>query len=396
MNPDPQTIVLGVSGSVACYRACDLARDLMRQGFEVRACLTDSAQKFVSPALFEALTGRPCLMDSFEEPERGRMAHIDWARQASLVLVAPATANVLNKLAAGFADDMLTTIALAYEGPLVVAPAMNPAMYSHATTQESLKRLEARGVVIVEPLEGEVACGEQGQGKLASNPQIVDAALFLTRLSQSLKGKRVLITSGPTREPIDDVRFLSNRSSGKMGVALAKASLLMGADVTIVSGPTSVVLPQQATVVRVETAREMLEAAKDSVGHADIIIGAAAVSDFTVMNPVHGKLRRADGLPKIDLAPNQDIIAELACLARPGAKVVAFAAEPSPDLAVARSKLAAKRVVAIAVNDVSDPAIGFESDENEVTFVTEHAIDRSPRTNKFRVALWIMNKILDL
>ncbi|MER3496063.1 MAG: bifunctional phosphopantothenoylcysteine decarboxylase/phosphopantothenate--cysteine ligase CoaBC, partial [Armatimonadota bacterium] len=213
-------IVLGVSGSVAAYRAADLARELMRAGATVRALLTEGAERFVSRALFEALTGEPCLVGAFEEPSPGRMAHIDWARQADLILIAPATANTLNKLATGIADDMLTTVVLATTKPVLVAPAMNPEMAANPATTVALDQLRARGFEVVEPVEGDVACGEHGRGKLAAIPVIVAAALEVLAVGSILTGKRVLITSGPTEEPVDAVRYLTNRSSGKMGSAL--------------------------------------------------------------------------------------------------------------------------------------------------------------------------------
>lgn len=388
-----KNVVLGVSGSVACYRACDLARELMRSGWTVRVCLTDSAQGFVKPALFEALTGQPCLVSAFDEPVAGRMAHIDWARSADLLLVAPATANTLNKLSAGVADDMLTTIALAYDGPIIAAPAMNPTMYGNSSTQATLTSLRAKGVFFVEPGEGEVACGEQGQGKLASIAEIHHMVQTVLRTSERLKGKSVLITSGPTEEPVDSVRFLTNRSSGKMGSALARAALLMGANVTVVSGPAEAPLPLKANIVRVRTAREMLDAATDALPAADIVIGAAAVADFAVANAVTGKIRRSDGVPDIKLVPNPDVIHELAKARKPGALVVAFAAEPDEGLETARKKLADKGVDAVVVNNVGDPAIGFGSDQNELTLLTRDETHRSPRTSKLECAIWLLEHV---
>jgi phosphopantothenoylcysteine decarboxylase/phosphopantothenate--cysteine ligase len=386
-------IVLGVSGSVAAYRACDLARELMRAGHTVRACLTDSAQNFVSAALFEALTGHPCLQDTFEEPDQGRMAHIDWARQADLILIAPATANTLNKIASGIGDDMLTTIALATTSPLLIAPAMNPAMFSQQTTQNSLKILSARGALIVEPSEGEVACGENGQGKLASNNDIRDATLGVLTRSQKLKGKTVLITSGPTQEPLDDVRYLTNHSSGKMGHALTQAAHWMGAKVILISGPTSLPSPTFATVFRVTTAQEMLEAAKIHAPEADIVIGAAAVADYRPTTKSNGKIRRTDKTLSIELTPNPDIIATLA-QKFPNKKVVAFAAEPSTELDSARSKLDKKKVHAIAVNDVSNLTIGFNSDQNELTLLTaDGQTHHSGKHPKIQIALWLLDHL---
>ncbi|MFN3683627.1 MAG: bifunctional phosphopantothenoylcysteine decarboxylase/phosphopantothenate--cysteine ligase CoaBC [Fimbriimonadaceae bacterium] len=387
-------VVLGVTGSIAAYRAADLARELMRGGCTVRVCLTPSAEKFVTRVLFESLTGQPCLVWAFDEPEAGRMAHIDWARQADLLVIAPATANILNKLAAGVADDMLSTIALAYTGPMLIAPAMNPAMLANDTTQESLRRLAARGVEIVQPTEGEVACGEHGQGKLASVSEIASAALALIGWTRSLRGRRVLITSGPTREPIDSVRFLSNRSSGKMGAALAKAALWMGAEVTVVTGPTSVPPPLGARVVRVETAQEMLAAASEEAPAADLILAVAAVADYRVAEPSRGKIRRTAEDLLLRLVPNPDVVAELGRIAKPGAVLVGFAAEPTDDLAVAREKLERKGLHFIAANDVSRPGIGFESDENELVLIGRQGPpERSGTLSKIACAKWLLERV---
>ncbi|MEZ0327749.1 MAG: bifunctional phosphopantothenoylcysteine decarboxylase/phosphopantothenate--cysteine ligase CoaBC [Fimbriimonas sp.] len=389
-------VVLGVSGSVAAYRAADLAREWMRAGFTVRVCLTDSAQKFVQPALFEALTGQPCLVDTFEEPTPGRMAHIDWARQADAVVIAPATANTLNKLANGIGDDMLSTIALATTRPLIIAPAMNPQMYANDATRTSLKVLAERGAFVVEPAEGDVACGENGQGKLASIDVIAAVVRSVVGRSQILKGKKVLITSGPTQEPIDDVRFLSNRSSGKMGVALARAALLLGAEVFVVSGPVKEPYPLQAAVVRVTTALEMLEAAKELVQGVDIVIGAAAVADYRPATPTAGKLRRTGESTTLELTPNPDVIAELA-QTNPHAVLIGFAAEPNASLDEARRKIERKGLFAIAVNDVSRSDIGFDVDSNELRLVFADGREEcSGRMSKLQCALWLFERVLGL
>lgn len=388
-------VVLGVTGSIAAYRAGDIARELMRGGCTVRVCLTAAAEKFVTKVLFESLTGQPCLVWAFDEPEAGRMAHIDWARQADLLLVAPATANILNKLAAGIADDMLSTIALAYTGPMLVAPAMNPAMYGHETTRTAIEALKARGVEFIEPDEGEVACGEHGQGKLASVGRIAQAALDMIGWSRSLQGKRVLITSGPTREPIDSVRYLSNRSSGKMGAALAKAALWMGAEVTVVTGPARVDPPFGSKILRVETASEMLAAASQSAPDADLILGVAAVADFRVEQPTTGKIRRTGDCLELRLVPNPDVLAELAKLAKPFATIVGFAAEPTPDLSTARQKLLRKGLHYIAANDVSQRGIGFESDDNELVLIGRSGdVERSGRRSKLSCARWLLERVV--
>jgi len=385
--------VLGVSGSVAAYRAADLARELMRNGFTVRVCLTDSAQKFVQPALFEALTGNPCLIEAFEEPARGRMAHIDWARQADIIIIAPATANTINKIAQGIADDMLSTITLATTKPIVIAPAMNPQMYANEVTQQSLEELEARGAYIVEPEEGDVACGENGQGKLASISSIIFTVNEVATTSKLLKSKKILITSGPTQEPIDDVRFITNRSSGKMGVALAKAALLMGAEVSMIAGPQEARIPLKLTVIRVKTALEMLEAMKVQATQHDWIIGAAAVADYRLENPSPGKLRRSESSLQISLVPNPDIIAEAARLA-PNAKVIGFAAEPSTDLSIAKEKIRKKSLFAIAANDVGNTEIGFDSSANAIDLIfADGNILNSGVRSKFQCAVWLLESI---
>lgn len=387
--------VLGVSGSVAAYRAADLARDLMRAGFEVRVCLTDAAQKFVSAALFEALTSQPCLIDTFEEPVRGRMAHIDWARAADLVVVAPATANTIAKLAGGFGDDMLTTICLATTAPLVVAPAMNPQMYGSETNRENLRKLASRATAIVEPTEGDVACGENGQGKLASNLSIVETCMGVARRSRLLEGQVVIITSGPTREHIDDVRFLTNRSSGKMGAALARAAQLLGAkEVHVISGPVNVAYPLGSNVVWVESAEEMLEEASAFATRADLIIGAAAVADYRPTARASGKLRRGNENIQIDLMPNPDVISQLSKLS--SAKIVGFAAEPSADLEEARGKLKRKGLHAIAVNDISRRDAGFDTDQNELTLIAEIAQMKSGHMSKLQCAIWLLENVAKL
>jgi len=386
-------LVLGVSGSVAAYRAADLARELMRQGFTVRVCLTDAAQKFVTAALFEALTGQPCLIDAFEEPEAGRMAHIDWARQAEVVVVAPATANTIARIAHGIGDDMLTTICLATTAPLVVAPAMNPQMYAGVAHREALEKLKTRASLIVEPVEGDVACGEHGQGKLASISEIVAAVTTVTSRAQKLVGKTVLITSGPTQEAIDDVRFLSNRSSGKMGAALARAAVLMGATrVIVVSGPVSTPYPLQAEVIRVTSAHEMLEACLKHAAEAHLVIGAAAVADYRPLYPLRGKIRRKSDTLAVEFTENPDVIAEVAKLTK--GSVIGFAAEPSSDLAVPREKIARKGLSAIAVNDVSLPGIGFEADDNALTLIKQDGTTvASGRMSKLSCALWLLDAV---
>ena len=386
-------ILLGISGSISAYRAADLARELMRQGHVVRTCLTDSAQNFVSAVLFETLTGQPCLTDTFEEPTPGRMAHIDWARQADLILIAPATANTINKIAHGIGDDMLTTIALVTTRPMILAPAMNPQMYANDTVQTSLKSLIERGATVVEPTDGDVACGENGQGKLASISAIVEACQEVLFESQQLSGKRVLITSGPTQEPIDAVRYISNHSSGKMGSALARAALQMGATVTVIAGPQQEPLPIAATVKKVKTAQEMHDVAIKLAPDFDLIFGVAAVADYRIKTPTVGKIRRTDESLNLELVPNPDIIASIAKVA-PMAMVVGFAAEPSNNIKIAQEKIAQKGLFAIAANDISNASTSFGSDHNllKLIFADGTIVDSGLRS-KFQCALWLLDEV---
>lgn len=341
----------------------------MRAGYSVRVCLTESAEKFVSRTLFESLTGQPCLVDVFEEPIAGRMAHIDWARAAKLLLMAPATADVIVKLAYGIANDMVTTIALAHDGLLIVAPAMNPTMYSSDRVQRALEMLKRRGAMIVSPADGDVACGENGQGKLASIESIVQSVVQASQQSELLIGKRILITSGPTREPIDAVRFLSNRSSGRMGAALAQASIMMGGDVTVISGPVHVKYPPNAVVISVETAEQMLVAAQSHSSDADVIIGAAAVADYRPESASTQKIRRSEEPLELKLVPNPDIVQALAAGKKASAIIIGFAAETEESVKGGEVKLAKKKLDLIAINRVDIPNQGFESDDNVMTVV---------------------------
>lgn len=385
-------VVLGVTGSVAAYRACDVARELMRSGFEVRACLSRSATEFVTPALFEALTGKPVLTNVFDEPVKGRMAHIDWARDARVLLVCPATANAIAVLANGASEDMFTTIAQASRATMIIAPAMNPDMYSSIPNQENLARLRDRGAIVVEPLEGEVACGEQGQGKLASVDAIVAAVRESAFRSDLMKGKRIVITAGPTRESIDPVRYMSNRSSGKMGYELARACVQMGAHVTLISGPVALTAPAGAEVVRITSANEMKDAVLNAIPNADLLIGAAAVADYRAANTEPDKMKKSNVI-EIRLVENPDILSE-AHQTRPDLPIVGFAAETTNHEVSAKTKIEKKGLFAIAMNDVSRDDIGFDSDKNEVVlYFADGEVTPIPKSSKFNVAVEMIERI---
>jgi phosphopantothenoylcysteine decarboxylase/phosphopantothenate--cysteine ligase len=321
------------------------------------------------------------------------MAHIDWARDADLFVVAPASANTLSAAARGEATDMLTTLMVAYDGPIVFAPAMNPSMWASDSVRNSLEVLHARGHEIVEPDEGSTACGEHGQGRLATLETIISRASSLYRRARLLQGKLVLITSGATREPIDSVRFLSNRSSGKMGAALAKAAVWMGAEVIVVAGPSEVTYPQRAQVIRVETAQQMLEAAIPFSERADFVFGVAAVADFRPAKLLRGKPEKEHLGTSIPLVANPDVIQEIA--RRTQGKAIGFAAEHGIDEKNVREKMRRKGLFAIAANDVSQPDVGMGADYNQLTLFTKSGNSKeSPRLAKLGCAFWLIEALI--
>jgi len=383
-------IVLGVSGGIAAYKAPELVRRLRDAGGDVRVILTPNAARFVSPLALAAVSEHGVIVEQWGDPERGGVDHIELARWADLLLIAPATANILAKLAVGIADDALTTYAVAHRGAVMVAPAMNTFMLAHPTVQANVATLRARGVEIIEPDSGLLACGEEGAGRLPDVPVIVERvrAQFATR---DLEGKSVLVTAGPTREPIDPVRYISNRSSGKMGYAIAEAARRRGAKVTLVSGPTALAEPP-VYVVRVTTAAEMRDAVL-AAPH-DIVIKAAAVADFAPVDVAAQKIKKQPNVNEltISLRKTPDILAELGALS-PRPFIVAFAAETNAVEENAREKLARKGADLIVANDVADASIGFDSDENEVLVIAKDGTTtRIARAAKSVIA----NRILDL
>lgn len=367
MPTDRPIVLLCVSGSIAAYRAADVARDLMLRGYGVQVALTEAAQRFVTADLFSWLTERPALTDTFLQPAPGQMAHIDLAREASLFLCAPASAHTLAKFAWGLAGDCVGALHLAYRGPILVAPAMNPAMWAHPATAQNVTTLKARGVEFVHPDYGLVACGEEGVGKLAQVSDIVEAATAILERRRSMSGVSVLVTSGPTYEPIDPVRFIGNRSSGKMGHAIARAALERGASVTLISGPTAQPDPPGALTLHVRTASQMAEAVGREFENCDLFVSAAAIADFRPKQVAEHKIKRA-GEPVLELEPTEDILAGVA--ARKGKRtVVGFAAETADLLSHARQKLNAKNLDLIVANDVTEEGSGFDSDSNRVTLL---------------------------
>jgi len=364
---DDKTIVLGVTGSIAAYKGAELARRLMDLGADVHATLTRAGAEFITPLTLRTLTGNPVTVDMFEEPSEWQVKHVSLAERAAAVVVAPASADAIAKLSLGLADEFICTVALATRAPVIVAPAMNEKMLSHPATQEHLERLRARGVRIIEPETGRLASGAAsgavGHGRLA-DPQVIAAAVVEAVAPGDLEGVRVLVTAGPTREPLDPVRFLSNRSSGKMGYALAEAAARRGAEVTVVSGPVSIPAPAGCRMKAVETAAEMRREVMRRFPRCRVLIAAAAVADYSVAGAGKKKLKRGDEPLSVELVPTKDILAECGDRKKAGQLLVGFAAETEDLLPHAREKLAAKKVDLLVANDVSQPGIGFESDRN--------------------------------
>jgi phosphopantothenoylcysteine decarboxylase/phosphopantothenate--cysteine ligase len=392
---DGRELILGVSGSIAAYKAVYLLRELTGLGARVTVCLTPHAREFVGPLTFRTLSGRPVLTDLFDPQSPEAVEHIALAERAAALVIAPTTANLLAKAAHGIADDFLTTLLLAMRGPVVMAPAMDGGMWDHAAVVANVATLRRRGVVVLEPDAGELASGLHARGRLPEVEAIVEALLAALTPVRDLRGERIVITAGPTREPIDPVRYISNRSSGKMGYGLATAALRRGAEVTLVSGPTALTPPPGAAFVPVQTAEEMREAVLHHAAAATVVIKAAAVADYRVRRPSETKIKGKRDLT-LDLTPNPDILAEVAAQ-RNGAFIVGFAAETNDVAANARAKLEAKGVDLLVANDVSRAGIGFDADDNEVLFIDRWGGTRDlPRMSKAAVADAILSEVLRL
>jgi phosphopantothenoylcysteine decarboxylase/phosphopantothenate--cysteine ligase len=393
-------IALGVSGGIAAYKAAEIVRLLQDRGIRVQVVMTRAAREFIQPLTFAALSGEKVITDMFgagagEHPNiDSAVEHIAVAQSIDALLVAPATADVLAKFAQGMATDFLTTLYLATTAPVVVAPAMNVNMWEHPATQANLDILKKRGVHIVEPGAGYLACGMTGPGRLAENEAIVAATLEALGASQELAGETVLITAGPTREKIDPVRYLTNRSSGKMGYALAEAALRRGARVLLVSGPTALTPPGAAEVARVESAEEMRLAVLKLLPEATVVIKTAAVSDYRPKSPASQKIKRS-GPMTLELEPTADILSEIV-RHKQSQLIVGFAAETQNALENARKKLASKSLDAIVVNDVSREGVGFDSDRNAVTILTQHEVVEVPETTKWEVAQRVLDQVVRL
>jgi phosphopantothenoylcysteine decarboxylase / phosphopantothenate---cysteine ligase len=380
-------VVLGVGGGIAAYKSAELARSLMERGLRVQVVLTDAAQRFITPLTFAALTGRKVITNLFatassEETLSSAIEHIAVAQDNDVMVIAPATADLLARLAHGHADDFLTTTYLAFTGPVVLAPAMNSNMWAHPATQENIDILKKRGHLIVEPEEGLLACGMTGPGRLAEPDRIADVVAGLGLTSKDLEGETVLITAGPTQEPLDPVRFISNRSSGKMGYALAEAAAERGARVILISGPVQLPPPQGVTLIRVRTAIEMRNAVFEHLAEATIIVKSAAVADYHLSRVPQHKVKKTATRMSLELDPTPDILAELG--QKKGDRLlIGFAAETENLTEGARGKLVSKNCDMVVANLVGHDGTGFESDENEAVLVLRTgetiALPRAPK-----------------
>jgi phosphopantothenoylcysteine decarboxylase/phosphopantothenate--cysteine ligase len=392
-------IALGVSGGIAAYKAAEIVRLLQDRGIRVQVIMTRAAQEFVRPLSFAALSGEKVITEMFsagnEQPNiDSAVEHIAVAQSIDALVVVPATADIVAKFAQGLATDFLTTLYLATTAPVVVAPAMNVNMWNHEATQANIAVLKKRGVRVVEPDSGYLACGMTGPGRLATNESIVAAVMEALGASQELAGETLLITAGPTREKIDPVRYLSNRSSGRMGYALAEAALRRGARVLLVSGPTSITPPGAAELTRVETAEEMWQAVMKLLPESTIVIKTAAVSDYRAKSAAAQKIKRTGPLT-LELEATVDILGEIA-RQKDSQLIIGFAAETQNALENARAKLAKKSLDAIVVNDVSREGVGFDSDRNAVTIITGDEVIDVPETTKWEVAQRVLDQVAKL
>ena len=396
-NSKKPCVVLGVTGGIAVYKACELLRLLQKRGIDVFVVMTQNACRFVAPLTFETLSGHPVAVDTFDRPQTWEVEHIALAKRADLFLIAPATANIMGKMACGIADDMLSTTVMATRAPVLVAPAMNTGMWENAAVQQNVKTLRARGVEIVAPVSGHLACGDSGAGKLEDVAVIAERACELLFAKKDMEGLRVMVTAGPSREALDPVRYISNRSSGKMGYAIAQAAQKRGAEVTLLSGPVAIEAPQGVKLVPFTTTQELLDRASELAREQDLLIQAAAPADYRAKEVAPQKIKKQGGEPMtFTLVENPDVAATLGKAKRSGQVFVGFAAETNDVLAHARDKLARKNLDMIVANDVTRPGAGFDVDTNIVTLITKDGQEALPMMSKAEVAQRILDRALAL
>ena len=394
-----KTVLLGVTGGIACYKAAELASALVKQHCKVRVLMTKNATEFIAPLTFESLTGNPVAVDTFDRDRPWEIEHIALADQADLVLIAPATANVLAKLAHGLADDMLTTTVLACDCPKLAAPAMNTRMYENAVTQDNLDALRRYGWEIIEPVSGRLACGATGKGKLPDPERLLEAVLHALTHRKDMTGLKVLVTAGPTREALDPVRYLTNLSTGRMGYAVARAAAARGADVTLVTGPTELPRPPyMAEVVEVTSARQMFEAVTARSAEMDLIVKAAAVADYRPATVAENKIKktRSGTDLSLPLERTDDILAWLGAHKRDGQVLCGFSMETADLLEHSREKLEKMRVDLIAANNLREEGAGFGTSTNLLTFLTADAVIPLPLMSKTEAAHQLLDELLRL
>lgn len=392
--PEKTHVLLGVTGGIAAYKIPNLCSRLVKGGFQVETILTANAQKIVSPIPFESLSGNRCHTDTFDPMDTSKVEHIALARQADLLVIAPASANIIAKLRWGLADDLLSTTALACTCPKLLVPAMNTNMYENPATQENLSVLRQRGYIVMEPLSGHLACGAVGKGKMPEPDDIYDRIEAILACKKDLQGLRILVTAGPTQESLDPVRYLTNHSSGKMGYAIAHAAMLRGADVTLVSGPTALKYPPLVRTIPIVTAQDMYEAVTREAEHADIIIKAAAVADYTPETVADNKIKKSDNDLSIPLRRTQDILGYLGTHRRPGQFLCGFSMETEHMLENSRKKLTKKNLDMIVANNVKDAGAGFQGNTNVITMITQDSVTQLPLMDKEEAAHAILTEIL--
>jgi phosphopantothenoylcysteine decarboxylase/phosphopantothenate--cysteine ligase len=391
-----KTVLLGVSGSIAAYKTASLASALKKKNCEVHVLMTANASRFITPLTFETLTGQRCLVDTFDRQFEFNVAHVALAQRADLILIAPASADILAKLAHGIADDMLTTTVLAARCPKLAAPTMNTAMYENPITQDNLRRLGKAGFELIEPASGRLACDDVGRGKMPEPEELEEYILRRLAMPHDMEGQRVLVTAGPTQEALDPVRFLSNHSSGRMGYALARACAWRGADVTLVSGPSALTPPRFVEIVPVTSAAEMYDAVMERFPDCDFVFKAAAVADYTPAAPHDEKIKKRDDDLSVPLQRTRDILAALGQQKRPDQFVCGFSMETQNLLANSRAKLEAKNVDMIVANSLRTAGAGFGADTNIVTLLTADGAEELPKMSKLEVAGAILDRAVKL
>ena len=389
-----KTVLLGVSGGIAAYKIASLASMLKKLHANVHVLMTENATHFITPITFESLTGNKCIVDTFDRNFQFDIKHISLAKQADAALIAPATANVIAKMAHGLADDMLTTTILACQCPKIVAPAMNTRMYENPITQDNMETLERYGFTVIQPASGRLACGDTGAGKMPEPEELCDYILQAIQCEKDMLGKKVLVTAGPTREALDPVRYLTNHSSGKMGYAVAKAAARRGAEVTLVAGPTGLPDLRFAEMVHVESAAGMFEAVSSRAAEQDIIVKAAAVADYTPAEVSGEKIKKKEGDLSIPLKRTADILAWLGAHRRAGQFLCGFSMETENVLANSRAKLARKGVDMIAANSLRTAGAGFAGDTNVLTLITKDREEELPLMSKDEAAHRLLDAIL--